>query len=170
MNLQTISSREFSPLEPVVVTVGTMHSGSRFNVVSNHAEMEGTVRLFDEELHKQIPGMMERIAKDTAAAFRCTASLEYNILCDMLVNEPNMAALATASIEKVVGAGNVAPFRRTMGGEDFSAYTHIIPCAFAGLGGGGEAPQHSDMFCIDETAMENGTATYAQVAWDYLNG
>ena len=170
MNLQTISSREFSPLEPVVVTVGTLHSGSRFNVVSNHAEMEGTVRLFDEELHKQIPGMMERIAKDTAAAFRCTASLEYNILCDMLVNEPNMAALATASIEKVVGAGNVAPFRRTMGGEDFSAYTHIIPCAFAGLGGGGEAPQHSDMFCIDETAMENGTATYAQVAWDYLNG
>ena len=137
MNLQTISSREFSPLEPVVVTVGTLHSGSRFNVVSNHAEMEGTVRLFDEELHKQIPGMMERIAKDTAAAFRCTASLEYNILCDMLVNEPNMAALATASIEKVVGAGNVAPFRRTMGGEDFSAYTHIIPCAFAGLGGGG---------------------------------
>ena len=102
--------------------------------------MEGTVRLFDEELHKQIPGMMERIAKDTAAAFRCTASLEYNILCDMLVNEPNMAALATASIEKVVGAGNVAPFRRTMGGEDFSAYTHIIPCAFAGLGGAGRPP------------------------------
>lgn len=170
MNLQTIASREFSPLEPVVVTVGSLHSGTRFNVVSNHAELEGTVRLFDEEMHRQIPGMMERIAKDTASAFRCTASLEYNLLCDMLVNEPEMTAIATGAIEKVVGAGNVAPFRRTMGGEDFSAYTHIIPCAFAGLGGGGEDPQHSDMFCIDETAMENGTATYAQVAWDYLNG
>ena len=170
MNLQTIASREFSPLEPVVVTVGSLHSGTRFNVVSNHAELEGTVRLFDEEMHRQIPGMMERIAKDTASAFRCTASLEYNLLCDMLVNEPEMTAIATGAIEKVVGAGNVAPFRRTMGGEDFSAYTHIIPCAFAGLGGGGEAPQHSHMFCIDETAMENGTATYAQVAWDYLNG
>ena len=97
MNLQTISSREFSPLEPVVVTVGTLHSGQRFNVISNHAELEGTVRLFNEELHQKIPGMMARIAENTAAAFRCTASLEYNILCDMLVNEPNMAALATAS-------------------------------------------------------------------------
>ncbi|MFR5781180.1 MAG: hypothetical protein ACLUEK_04735 [Oscillospiraceae bacterium] len=56
-----------------------------------------------------------------------------------------------------------------MGGEDFAEYTAHIPCAFVSLGGGGEAPQHSDMFCIDESAMEVGTALYAQVAVDYLN-
>ena len=55
MNLQTIASREFSPLEPVVVTVGSLHSGTRFNVVSNHAELEGTVRLFDEESTGRYP-------------------------------------------------------------------------------------------------------------------
>lgn len=170
MNLQTISSREFSPLEPVVVTVGTLHSGQRFNVISNYAELEGTVRLFDEELHQQIPGMMSRIAEHTAEAFRCTAELDYQFKSDMLVNDPAMAALAIGSAEKIVGAGNVAPTRRTMGGEDFSAYTHIVPCAFAGLGGGGEAPQHSEKFCIDESALETGVAVYAQVAFDYLNG
>lgn len=169
MNLQTISSREFSPLEPVVVTVGTLHSGQRFNVISNYAELEGTVRLFDEELHQQIPGMMSRIAEHTAEAFRCTAELDYQFKSDMLVNDPAMAELAIGSAEKIVGVGNVAPARRTMGGEDFSAYTHIVPCAFAGLGGGGDAPQHSEKFCIDESALETGVAVYVRVAVDYLN-
>lgn len=169
MNLQTISSREFSPLEPVVVTVGTLHSGQRFNVISNYAEMEGTVRLFDEELHQQIPAMMGRIAEHTAAAFRCTAELDYQFKSDILVNDPTLTELVVGAAEKVVGAGCVAPSARTMGGEDFSAYTHIVPCVFAGLGGGGEAPQHSEKFRIDESALETGVAVYAQVALDFLN-
>ena len=170
MNLQTISSREFSPLEPVVVTVGTLHSGQRFNVISNHAELEGTVRLFNEELHQKIPGMMARIAENTAAAFRCTAELDYQFKSDMLVNDEAMTELARGSALKVAGEEHIAPIRRSMGGEDFSAYTHIVPCAFVALGGGGEAPQHSEKFCIDESAFETGVAMYAQVAVDFLNG
>ena len=170
MNLQTISSREFSPLEPVVVTVGTLHSGQRFNVISNHAELEGTVRLFNEELHQKIPGMMARIAENTAAAFRCTAELDYQFKSDMLVNDEAMTELARGAALKVAGGEHIAPIRRSMGGEDFSAYTHIVPCAFVALGGGGEAPQHSEKFCIDESAFETGVAMYAQVAVDFLNG
>ena len=170
MNLQTISSREFSPLEPVVVTVGTLHSGQRFNVISNHAELEGTVRLFNEELHQKIPGMMARIAENTAAAFRCTAELDYQFKSDMLVNDEAMTGLARGAALKVAGEEHIAPIRRSMGGEDFSAYTHIVPCAFVALGGGGEAPQHSEKFCIDESAFETGVAMYAQVAVDFLNG
>ena len=169
MNLQTISSREFSPLEPVVVTVGTLHSGQRFNVISNHAELEGTVRLFNEELHQKIPGMMARIAENTAAAFRCTAELDYQFKSDMLVNDEAMTELARGAALKVAGEEHIAPIRRSMGGEDFSAYTHIVPCAFVALGGGGEAPQHSEKFCIDESAFETGVAMYAQVAVDFLN-
>ena len=170
MNLQTISSREFSPLEPVVVTVGTLHSGQRFNVISNHAELEGTVRLFNEELHQKIPGMMARIAENTAAAFRCTAELDYQFKSDMLVNDEAMTELARGAALKVAGEEHIAPIRRSMGGEDFSAYTRIVPCAFVALGGGGEAPQHSEKFCIDESAFETGVAMYAQVAVDFLNG
>ena len=170
MNLQTISSREFSPLEPVVVTVGTLHSGQRFNVISNHAELEGTVRLFDEELHQQIPGMMRRIAEHSAAAFRCTAELDYQFKSDILENDQAMYAAVRGAAEKIAGAGLVVPAVRTMGGEDFSAYTRIVPCCFCGLGGGGEAPQHSERFCIDENALETGVGMYVQVAVDYLNG
>ena len=55
--------------------------------------------------------MMERIAKDTASAFRCTASLEYNLLCDMLVNEPEMTAIATGAIEKGCWSGQCCPLQ-----------------------------------------------------------
>ena len=164
MNLQTISSREFSPLEPVVVTVGTLHSGQRFNVISNHAELEGTVRLFNEELHQQIPGMMRRIAEHTAAAFRCTAELDYQFKSEILENDPALTELVVNAAGELGYAEMVAPAARTMGGEDFSAYTHIVPCAFAGLGGGGEAPQHSEKFVIDERALETGVGLYVQVA------
>ena len=169
MNLQTISSREFSPLEPVVVTVGTLHSGQRFNVISNYAELEGTVRLFDEDLHQQIPGMMSRIAEHTAEAFRCKAELDYQFKSEILENDPALTELVVNAAGELGYAEMVAPAARTMGGEDFSAYTHIVPCAFAGLGGGGEAPQHSEKFVIDERALETGVGLYVQVALDYLN-
>ena len=170
MALQTISSREFSPLDPVVVTVGTLNSGARFNIISGEAVLEGTVRLFNKELHPRIPEIMERIAKQTAAAFRCTAELDYQFKTEILMSEPHMTAIARAAAEKLVPPEKIAPFQRSMGGEDFAEYTAHVPSAFVSLGGGGEAPQHSDKFCIDESAMETGTALYAQVAVDYLNG
>lgn len=170
MALQTISSREFSPLDPVVVTVGTLNSGARFNIISGEAVLEGTVRLFNKELHPHIPEIMERIAKQTAAAFRCTAELDYQFKTEILMSEPHMTAIARAAAEKLVPPEKIAPFQRSMGGEDFAEYTAHVPSAFVSLGGGGEAPQHSDEFCIDESAMEVGSALYAQVAVDYLCG
>ena len=168
--LQTISSREFSPLDPIVVTVGTLHSGARFNIISGEAVLEGTVRIFNKDIHPHMPEIMERIAKQTAAAYRCTAELDYQFKTEILVNEPHMTAIARAAAEKLVPPEKIFPFQRNMGGEDFAEYTSHIPCAFVALGGGGDAPQHSDMFCIDESAMETGSALYAQVAVDYLNG
>ena len=168
MALQTISSREFSPLDPIVVTVGTLNSGARFNIISGEATLEGTVRIFNKDIHPRMPEIIERIAKQTAAAFRCDAELDYQFKTEILVNEPHMTAIARDAAGKLVSEDMIAPFKRNMGGEDFAAYTAHVPSAFVSLGGGGDAPQHSDMFCIDESAMEVGTALYAQVAVDYL--
>ncbi len=54
MNLQSMVSREVSPLEPLVVSVGVLNSGTRFNVIASEAVLEGTIRLFNPELRKQI--------------------------------------------------------------------------------------------------------------------
>ena len=68
MALQTISSREFSPLDPIVVTVGTLHSGARFNIISGEAVLEGTVRIFNKDIHPRMPEIIERIAKQIGRA------------------------------------------------------------------------------------------------------
>lgn len=166
MNLQTMVSREVSPMEPLVVTVGSFHSGSRFNIVSGYAELEGTIRSFNRELHAQIPGILERIAKETAAAYRCEAEVIYEVLTDVLVNDETMVEKGMASARKV--SDKVAYDQKGMGGEDFAEYTKVVPGAFFSLGAGGTYPGHSDHYWIEEEAFETGVAFYAQAAYDFL--
>lgn len=171
MNLQSIVSREIAPLQPLVVTVGKLCSGSRFNIVSGEAEMEGTVRCFDREVHEKVPVAMERIAKSTAEAYRCEAELEYQVLTDVLINDPEATEYSRAAAMKVAPSPElVVPLPKLMGAEDFADYTACTKAGFVGLGGGGEHPQHSDYFCIDEESMKTGVAWYIQVAKDYLDG
>ncbi|SCJ49868.1 Uncharacterized hydrolase YxeP [Anaerotruncus sp. 2789STDY5834896] len=168
MNLQTMVSREFSPMEPLVVTIGQMHSGSRFNIVSGEAVLEGTIRSFNRDIHQQLPGVVERIAKMTAAAFRCEAEVQYDMITDVLICDQEATDLGLAAARKITDADMVADFEPQMGGEDFSEYTSYTKAGFFSLGGGGEWPQHSDRFTIDESAFETGVALYAQLALDAL--
>jgi amidohydrolase len=169
MNLQSIASREIPPLEPVVVTIGTLHSGSRFNIVSGTAEMEGTVRSFSKEVHAKLPGIIERIVKKTAEAYRCEAEVDYTVMTEVVVSDPEATKFARAAALKVAPSPEmVQTMPKTMGAEDFSAYTGHVKGGFVVLGGGGEHPQHSDYFCIDEKALKTGVAWYIQVAYDYL--
>jgi amidohydrolase len=169
MALQTVVSREVAPSDTVVVTVGELQSGSRFNIVSGEAFMKGTVRSFDRDVHLRLPEIVKRIVENTAAAFRCTAELEYNMLTEVLVNAPEAVKYARAAAEKVAASPQmVATMPPTMGAEDFAEYTAVIPGGFVALGGGGEHPMHSDYFVIDEEALKTGIAWYVQVAGDYL--
>lgn len=168
MNLQTMVSREFSPMEPLVVTIGQMHSGSRFNIVSGEAVLEGTIRSFNRDIHQQLPGVVERIAKMTAAAFRCEAEVQYDMITDVLICDQEATDLGLAAAHKITDTDMVADFEPQMGGEDFSEYTSYTKAGFFSLGGGGEWPQHSDRFTIDESAFETGVALYAQLALDAL--
>lgn len=170
MNLQSIVSREITPMQPLVITVGELHSGSRFNIVSGEAAMEGTVRSFDREVHEKLPDIMARIATRTAEAYRCTATVDYVNLAEVLINDPEATKYARGAALKVAAVPQlVADMPKIMGAEDFAEYTAITKAGFIGLGGGGEHPQHSDYFCIDEEAMKTGVAWYIQVALDFLN-
>lgn len=68
MNLQTYVSRNNDPLNPLVLTIGTIEGGSRFNVIPGKVTMEGTVRAFDSDLDR-IPNAMRRIIAGTAETF-----------------------------------------------------------------------------------------------------
>ena len=171
MNLQPVVSREVAATTPLVVTVGSLHSGSRFNIVSGEAVLEGTIRSYDVELHHQLPAIIERVVKGTAEAYRCEAEVQYDMLTEVLVNDPDAIDLVRKAAAKVADDPSmVEEGRPGMGGEDFSEYTVLTKAAFARLGAGGEYPNHSDYVVFDEDAFPTGVALHCQVAWDFLNG
>ena len=171
MNLQTMVSREVSPIQPLVVTVGKLESGSRFNIVSGEANMEGTCRCYDVAVHHKLPEAMTRIAQQTAAAFRCEAEVKYDMMTEVLMNDSESLEVAKKAAAKVVDKPELLfTMPAMMGGEDFAEYTVHTKGAFMMVGGGTPLPNHSDYIVFDEDCFRTGVALHCQVAWDYLNG
>lgn len=172
MNLQTIVSRELAPLEPTVVSIGSLNVGSRFNVIASEGILTGTTRCFNPEIRDKFPKIIDRVAKDTAAAFRAEAELEYSLGTSIVINNEECSNLAETSLKKI-GAKSVV-IEKIMGGEDFSEYQNKVPGALALVGVRNESkgacyPQHHPHYTVDEEALEIGTSLYVQFAQDFLN-
>ncbi len=174
MALQTIVSRELSPLEPVVVTVGKLVAGTRFNVLASEAKLEGTNRYFNPKIKDVLPQAIERMAKNVAAGYRAEAHLNYQFATSPVINDPECSALATRAVEKILGKDGLIEYEKVMGGEDFAEFLKEAPGALALVGIGNEKkqttyPHHHPNFNLDEDALEIGVALYVQYALDYLN-
>ncbi|MDK2960777.1 MAG: hypothetical protein PWP12_961, partial [Bacillota bacterium] len=174
MNLQTIVSREVDPLDPLVLSVGKIVSGDRFNIIASQAELDGTCRCFNPEIRKKLPDMIRRIAENTAAAFRAKAKVEYYFMCPPTINDESLAQLAKEAVKKLYGEDSLVPMPLVTGSEDFSYYSEKAPAAYAFLGvrnpeKGASYPQHHSRYTIDEDALQVGAAVYAQFALDFLN-
>ena len=173
MNLQSAVSRELPPLEPSVISVGSLKAGSRFNVIASEAVLEGTTRTFNPDIRNKFPKIIERIAKDTAATYRAQAESEYTFGTPTVINDPHYAQLVAGSVKKLRGPEALSLLGPIMGGEDFAAYLEKVPGAIAFLGVGNAAvkanyPQHHPQYNVDENALELGAGLYAQVAIDML--
>ncbi|WP_129595834.1 M20 family metallopeptidase [Anaerophilus nitritogenes] len=174
MNLQSVVSREISPLESAVVSVGQIQSGTRFNVIAGEATLEGTTRCFNNDIRDEFPNILERVAKSTAQAYRAEATLEYVAGTSATINERNSSIRAAKSVEKILGKEGVSLMEKVTGGEDFAEYLKLAPglIAFVGVRNeekGADFPHHHPRFNIDEDALESGSALYAQYAIDFLN-
>lgn len=171
-NLQTIVSREIAPVDPAVVTVGVMDVGTRWNVVAEKGHLEGTSRCFSTEVWKEMPNVIERVAKNTAEAFRATAEVENIQLVPPIENDDHISHIVRESARKVIGDDAPVTCPPTMGGEDFAFFMQEAPGAVALLGVGNEQcgavwPQHSRKYCVDEAALIKGAILYAQVALSF---
>lgn len=174
MNLQSIASREVSPMDTVVVSVGKLASGTRFNIIADEAVMEGTTRCFSYEVRDKLPEMMKRIIKSTAETYRAEAELEYNFLTAPTINHEVSTERARKSIEKIMSADAVMELPKVAGSEDFSEYLEKVPGTFAIVGTANEAKNtcftnHHPQFDIDEDMLEKGAALHAQYSVDFLN-
>ncbi|HVJ49934.1 M20 family metallopeptidase [Desulfitobacterium sp.] len=170
MNLQSIVSREVSPLETVVVSIGSLNAGSGNNVLASEGILKGTTRTFNPEIRKKLPDIITRIIENTAQAYRAKAALEYQWGSAPIINDPEASKLATQAVQKI----GAQPFDlRVTAGEDFSEFMNCVPGVFALVGvrnkvKGAIFPQHNPHYTVDEDALEVGTALYVQYALDFL--
>lgn len=159
--LQTIVSREVAPKDPMVVTVGAMHSGTTFNVIPERAELMGTVRSFDDAVRSAAPERIERIVKGICDALRLTYKFEYHLGYPATVNDPAIDDVVRAVARRVLPPGDVVdPHDVVMWGEDMAFMQQERPGAYfiVGVRGTdkGVEPQHSPRYDIDERALEIG--------------
>lgn len=174
MNLQTYVSRNSNPLDPLVVTVGTIHGGSRWNVIPNKVVFDGTVRTFSQELVDNFEKDLKRICDNTAAALGCTTDTEINWYAIPVVNDKDdLNRIARNAVVKLYGEDALVEMPKEMGGEDFSFYMKEVPGVFAFLGSrnvekGLIYTNHQEQYTVDEDALKRGSAVYAQFAYDFL--
>jgi amidohydrolase len=159
--LQTVASREFAATEPVVVTVGSLHAGTTFNVIPERAVLQGSVRALDATVRAEIPQRMERLLAGLCEAMRLTYAFEYRWVYPPTVNDPAINDVVRAVAREVAGQANVVdPHEIVMWSEDMSFMQELRPGAYFLIGSRGERkglePQHSARFDIDERALEVG--------------
>jgi len=174
MNLQSIASREISPIEPIVISVGRFHAGTRFNVIAGLAQLEGTTRCFNNEIGQKLPDIMERIITNTAKSYRAEAKLEYVKGVPPTINDAKSADRAEKMISDTYGKDVLFELPPVTGAEDFSFYLEKVPGVFIFLGAmneeeGVSQAQHHERFNIDEDALEIGTVLHVQYALNFLN-
>ncbi len=174
--LQKIPSRRIDPLEPVVVTVGRFHAGTAKNVIADRAVIEGTLRILDEGVRRDVVRMIGEVAGSVAAAHEATATLDSAEGEPVLMNDPALTDLVRGAAGHVVGPNRVHEIARpSMGSEDFAFYVKAAPVTMFRLGVRNEAEAmtyalHHPEFAIDETALPVGASVMLESARRFLDG
>jgi len=158
--LQTIASREVAPAQPVVVTIGSIHAGTTFNVIPERATLQGTVRAFDDEVRKELPKRIERLLDGICSAMQMERRFEYHFVYPPTVNDSAMNDIVREIARQIVGRENlVDPHPLVTWSEDMAFMQQQRPGAYFLLGARGpnaQEPHHSARFDVDERALAIG--------------
>jgi hippurate hydrolase len=134
--LQTIASRENNPLDPIVITVGSIHGGTKRNIIPDEVKLQLTVRTYKPDTRQRVLGAIDQIAKGCATAAGVPTerapivTVSKDEFCPAAYNNPELTKRLVAVWKKSLGNDNVKIVDPTMGGEDFSEYSlpdHSIP-------------------------------------------
>ncbi len=171
--LQTISSRRIDPLEPIVVTVGTIHGGNRRNIVSGEVKMEGTIRTLSNETRSQVKELMHKTLAGICEAYGASYDLKITEGTVVVYNEPALVENTIPVMRRVLGKENVVTAPQRMGAEDFSYFQQVVPGFYYRLGSGNPArgitaEAHTPHFDVDEECLVVGVKVMANVLVDFM--
>jgi len=175
--LQTIISRNSKlTKEGAVISVGSIHSGIRFNIIPESARMVGTVRTLDEDMKQLILRRMNELVPQIAAAYGGSATVNISETAALTYNDPALTQTAVKSLKMALGEDQVVEMRAVTGAEDFSAFQEKVPGFYFYLGGliqgnnPEEAPSHhTPEFLVDDAGLIYGVKAMVQLSLDFLN-
>lgn len=168
MSLQTIVSRNVSPLDSAVISIGTFHSGTANNVISELVEMSGTVRSFNPKVREMLSKRIKEVLESTAQAYMVDVELEYIFDLPAVFNSEELTKLAYDATKEIVGEEGIVEPTPSMGGEDFAIFTEKIPGFFFWLGVENKEKDmsyvwHNPRFDGDDRAIINASAVMSNM-------
>ncbi len=176
VQLQTIVSRNTDPLETVVVGVGKLQAGTQYNIVAEHAVLEGTTRSFLPEVRKFTNDRVVRIAKETAALYGAEAEVEFLDFAAPLVNDAKAVEEVTAvTAEFLPREDIISDFQKALGADDFADYLAVTRGMYAFVGTRNSKDPHTavahhhGLFDVDEEALLISCNVYVDYALWVLN-
>jgi len=172
--LQTLVSRVRNPVDPVVVSVGSIHGGTRHNIIPDEVVLEGTVRTLRPETRELMERTLRRKARSIATGAGARVRIAYVHGYPALINDPDSTRTVAAGLAAEFGKANVVEVDHPlMGAEDFSRYLERVPGTFLRLGVGlpeSPASLHSATFAPDERALVLGAAALGAAAESLQRG
>ncbi|HKQ23592.1 MAG TPA: amidohydrolase [Burkholderiales bacterium] len=176
--LQNIVARQIDvSKEPAVVTVATIHGGTRKNIIPDQVEMTGTIRTFDEGMRQDVHARIKHISESIAEANHAHADAKVEKAVPVTVNDPVLTEKMIPTLKRIGGDGGSRLQPRVMVAEDFSYFQEKVPGMFYFVGVtpkdqdmAAAAPNHSPRFHIDESGLLPGARSLAALAVDFLAG
>ena len=172
--VQSIVSRNVSPLDTAVVSVTSVHGGSAFNIIPPQVELQGTIRTFEPEVRSLVLKRFREVITGVAKSLRCEAKVELSDLTPAVVNHPAITARVQAIAAELFPGDTIATRAMTMGSEDMAFIMNKVPGCFVLVGSansekGLDARHHHPRFDFDEAAMAKATALMASVVTNMLS-
>ncbi len=175
ISLQGVSGRMIDPMQPFVISVGAIHSGTKENIIPDEALLQGTIRTLDEATRKRGKAKVEEVVKGVCKAFGAKAIVEFEKdAYPVTVNDEKVTEQAMKIARKIRGGTKVKVIEPMLGGEDFSRFLQEAPGTFYFLGTRNPAkgciyPNHSSRFKVDEDVLKYGAASLALLAAEFTD-
>lgn len=170
VNLQSIVSRSIDPLASCVLSMGSIHGGSAFNVIAESCKLKGTVRTFDESVRSLAEKRIHQVAENTGKMFGAECRVEYNRGYPPVVNHESEVSRFFRVCGERFGKEHILETAPMMIGEDFAYYLQHIPGCFIFVGAGREEahPHHHPRFDMEEEAMKQAAEIFITLTLDYM--
>lgn len=171
--LQSVVSRNLAPTESGVVTIGTIHGGTKENIIASQVTMTGTIRALTPQIQARLKNAVRLVAENTAAAFGAKAEITMEDLCPALINDDSLTDRMYALARGLLGKEQTVMMRQpSLGADDFAFFSDKVAGCYFNVGAFTEGVPgqalHSPTFIPHEGAMETAILLLSAGAMDYL--